>query len=204
MFFVAVLSLSVVMFFPMSMGKVSFARGNSGDDDSRSNDDGSSDDNCCEGKVTELTLQYNGAVHALVEVVQKKNGDNVFTNTVSPGDQFTFSGTGKKGTLGSEISIFVDGVLNTKIHTSCSKPIGPGLVSGDFEVIEGYSRNGGPLCAVDVECAELNVEGDIAVNCEVVINSDGEWVGPGGSQGPTGPTGSQGPIGPQGPAGAVV
>ena len=187
MFFVTVLSLCVLMFFSMSVGKVSFARGNSSDDDSGSHDDGSSDDkshddgrsddNCCEGKVTELTLQYNGADWGYVKVVQKKKGYVVYENTVAPGEQFTFTGSDKRGTLSTEISIFVGGVLNTRIHTSCSKPIGPGLVSGDFEVIDGYSRNGGPLCVVDVECAELNVEGDIAVNCEVVINSDGEWAG---------------------------
>ena len=33
------------------------------------------------------------------------------------------------------------------IHTSCSKPLGPGLVSGSFEVISGESRNGGVLCS---------------------------------------------------------
>ena len=54
-------------------------------------------------------------------------------------------GNDKKGTLGTEIKICVDGELNTKIHTSCSKPIGPGLVSGDFKVIEGYSKEGGKL-----------------------------------------------------------
>ena len=133
MFFVTVLSLCVLMFFSMSVGKVSFARGNSSDDDSGSHDDGSSDDkshddgrsddNCCEGKVTELTLQFNGADWGYVKVVQKKKNYVVYENTVAPGEQFTFTGTAKKGTLGSEISIFVDGVLNTKIHTSCSKPI---------------------------------------------------------------------------------
>lgn len=49
------------------------------------------------------------------------------------------------------------GELNAKIHTSGSKPIGPGLVSGDFEVVEGYSRNGGKLCD---ESPYLDVELD--------------------------------------------
>ena len=39
--------------------------------------------------------------------------------------------------------LYVDGELNTKIHTSCSQPIGPGLVSGDFLVVAGESREGG-------------------------------------------------------------
>ncbi len=110
------------------------------------------DEECeeCAGKVTQLTLQYNGAVEdAHIEVYQKKGEDWVFDSDDTPlvDGQFTFTGT-DNGTLGTEISIYVDGVLNTKIHTSCSQPIGPGLISGDFEVIEGYSKDGGLMCPI--------------------------------------------------------
>ena len=114
----------------------------------------------CEGKVIQLTLQYNGntANYNKIEVVQK-NGDIIYDSGITPLDangQFTFVGTDKNGTMGNEIKIYVDGVENTKIHTSCSKPIGPGLVSDDFEVIEGYSLDGGLLCPTgeddDCEC----------------------------------------------------
>ena len=98
----------------------------------------------CEGKVTNLTLKNLGD-GAQVTVVQKKDGDTVFDGFVPAGGEFSFTGTWKKGTLGTEIRIFVNGNLNTKIHTSCSQPIGPGLISGSFEVISGDSRNGGPL-----------------------------------------------------------
>jgi hypothetical protein len=47
--------------------------------------------------------------------------------------------------MGTEIYIAIDGVQNTAIHTSCSNPIGPDMVFGDFKVVEGYSRNGGLL-----------------------------------------------------------
>ena len=104
----------------------------------------------CKGRVTQLILQYNGTSTAYVEVKQKKPKDTVFEGELQPGETFTFSGTDKKGTLGTEIRIYVDGVPNTKIHTSCSQPIGPGLISGDFEVIGGYSKYGGPLCPVDI------------------------------------------------------
>ncbi|MGB5420490.1 DUF7467 domain-containing protein [Algibacter sp.] len=107
----------------------------------------------CEGKVTELELQYNGDEVAIVRVETKKEGENgekvVFEGTLSPGETFSFVGNDKKGTLGTEIKIYVNYDLNTEIHTSCSKPIGPGLVSGDFEVISGSSREGGKLCPVD-------------------------------------------------------
>ena len=98
--------------------------------------------------MTRLTLQYNGDSVQPVVILQKKDDDPVFDEYVEPGAQITFSGQDKNGTLGTEISIYVgeDAELHTKIHTSCSQPIGPGLIFGDFEVIEGYSLKGGPLC----------------------------------------------------------
>ncbi|MHC4321982.1 MAG: tail fiber domain-containing protein [Planctomycetota bacterium] len=139
LFFIVMFLLVVIGFY--STNRIACAVGNT--------TYASGDCGKCDGKVTELTLQYNGTVDgALIDVVQKKNL-NVFTGYLNPGDEFTFSGLGKNGTMGTEISIFVDGILSAKIHTSCSKPIGPGLVSGDFQVIMGYSLNGGPLCAVD-------------------------------------------------------
>ncbi len=101
----------------------------------------------CDGKVTQLTLLYTGAITAFIEVEQKKEGI-IFEGMIDPGETFTFVGQDKWGTMGPWIEIFEDGVYHTTIHTSCSEPIGPGLVSGDFEVIEGYSRNGGLLCPI--------------------------------------------------------
>jgi cysteine-rich repeat protein len=110
----------------------------------------------CEGKVTELSLRYLGESDAYIKVYEKakkkgKKADQgpvvAFSGEVASGEVFDFNGSqGKDITLGTEISIYVDGVLNTKIHTSCSQPIGPGLISGDFEVIEGSSKKGGRLC----------------------------------------------------------
>ena len=104
----------------------------------------------CKKKVTELTLKYNGSNTALVEIKQKKPAVIIFSGSVDPGGTFTFVGTAKHGEMGNEIIISVDGVQNTTIHTSCSQPIGPGLTSGVFEVISGFSRQGGPLCPVSV------------------------------------------------------
>jgi hypothetical protein len=102
----------------------------------------------CRGGVTSLTLRYVGTTaSAHIQVLQKK-GEVVFDGTVQPGETFTFSGTDRYGKLGTEITIKVNGQVNTTLHTSCSKPIGPGLVSGDFEVVAGSSKDGGPLCPV--------------------------------------------------------
>jgi len=103
------------------------------------------DDCGCEGKVTNLTLRYLGAVGAQVRVDMRKGG-TVFTGSVAPGATFTLIGTDKQGTLGPEVEILLNGQPHTSIHTSCSQQIGPGLVRGLFEVVEGASRKGGELC----------------------------------------------------------
>ncbi len=101
----------------------------------------------CEGRVSRLELRYNGAVPAVVRVERRKGGAVEFPDTLlNPGDEFELFGTDKQGTLGPEIHIFVNGAFHTNVHTSCSQPIFPGLVSGDFEVVSGDSRRGGRLC----------------------------------------------------------
>lgn len=101
----------------------------------------------CDGKVSELTLLYRGSVaNANIEVKQN-NGAVRFSGIVQPGGTFSFFGT-DHDTLGKEIKIRVNGGAETKIHTSCSKPIGAGLVVGDFEVLAGASKDGGPLCPI--------------------------------------------------------
>jgi hypothetical protein len=103
----------------------------------------------CKGKVTQLTLQYRGSETAYIDVYQSKVKTPNFEGFVEPGDTFTINGQ-DKGTLGTEISVSVAvtdlDTVTTKIHTSCSQPIGPGMVFGDFLVLEGYSKDGGLLC----------------------------------------------------------
>lgn len=99
----------------------------------------------CAGKVTELTVKYIGSVADANIVVKAKKKVVVFDGVVQPGEMFTIFGFDRQGTLGPETYYYVNGVLNTNIHTSCSQPIGPGLIKGDFEVIKGYSRRGGLL-----------------------------------------------------------
>lgn len=99
----------------------------------------------CEGKVTQLTVRYDGSIVDAHIVVKQKKNIVVFDGIVQPGEEFTFYGADKKGTFGPETYYYVNGVFNTNIHTSCSQPIGPGLTKGDFTVIEGYSRHGGLL-----------------------------------------------------------
>ncbi|MBI2423747.1 MAG: hypothetical protein HYV27_13030 [Candidatus Hydrogenedentes bacterium] len=104
-------------------------------------------DDCkpCEGKVTELTLGYNGSTAANV-VIKTKMGVTIFSGNVAPGDSIFVSPPSGETTLGTEIYIYLDGCLKAQFHTSCSQPIGPGSISGDFVVLDGKSRIGGLLC----------------------------------------------------------
>jgi hypothetical protein len=107
----------------------------------------------CEGKVTRLTLRYLGGIAgAHVQVIAKRARATTSPSTASSApaapsrSSAPRAATGFSGTLGTEIRIKVDGIDNATMHTSCSTPIGPGLVSGDFEVLEGASKGGGLLC----------------------------------------------------------
>lgn len=113
----------------------------------------------CEGKVSSLTFQYQGDGAALIEVFGRRGprkNDPLFEGFVAPGGVFTVDGPdtgnpGFRGTLGTEIDVFVGGVHHADIHTSCSQPIGPGMVFGDFLILAGDSKHGGPLCPADGE-----------------------------------------------------
>ena len=101
----------------------------------------------CNGKATELTFRYNGSAQIDARIEQR-DGQVVYDSELENGEEFTITGLDKWGTLGVEISIYVNGSLTEEIHTSCSVAIGPGLIAGDFEVTEGYSRNGGLMCPI--------------------------------------------------------
>lgn len=110
-----------------------------------------SDCGVCKGGVTQLTLQYTGASAALVTVyagTKPQASNKLFEDSVASGGQFTFTGIRSDLTMGTNISLYVNGLAAATIHTSCSQPIGPGLVKGDFKVLDGASKDGGKLCAV--------------------------------------------------------
>ncbi len=118
----------------------------------------------CDGKVSQLTLRYDGSTpDAHITVYQKKNDDIIFDGVVQPGESFTFTGT-DKGTMGTEIKVFVNGHENVRIHTSCSQPIGIGMTFGDFYVLDGFSKNGGRFCPLDFGSQEkcFTVEVDLS------------------------------------------
>ncbi|MFV8226475.1 hypothetical protein [Christiangramia aquimixticola] len=104
----------------------------------------------CAGKITELTLEYLGTGPINISVIQNKDSQTIYSNpALNANTAFTFNGTYNKSgktTMWTEITIKIDGITHTQIHTSCSQDIGPGMRFGDFRVIAGRSLHGGILC----------------------------------------------------------
>ena len=105
------------------------------------------DCNECDGKVTELTVLYTGNSAAWIQVLQQ-DGAEVYSGNVEPQQSFSFYGADDWGTLGPNISFYIDSAYSESVHTSCSVEIGPGMIFGDFEIVSGKSRNGGNLCPI--------------------------------------------------------
>ncbi len=159
---------------PTTIGPISDKPGHdkSGDSDDDNDDNGygySRDDDdasisCgCRGKVSELTLRYNGLLAADVKVTRKAPYSvALYRGIVQPGGQFTvlansYGPTGFSGTLGTSIEIAVDGGEAVEMETSGSKNVGPGLVVGKFEVMSGKSRRlHKPLCPVPPYSCPVN------------------------------------------------
>ena len=102
----------------------------------------------CDTKRSYKKKHHHGKKHYKKDRHHKKEAINIYTGTLNPEDIFSFTGVDKKGTLGTKIFILVNGELNAEIHTSCSTPIGPDLIVGDFTVVSGHSLNGGELSSV--------------------------------------------------------
>jgi hypothetical protein len=110
----------------------------------------------CEGKVSSLTLRYNGPTRT-VGIYQKRPTVWVFRGSVSDGSLITINGADSRGTLSTEIYFFYDGATRFRAHTSCSQPIGPGMVIGPFTIVSGRSREGGVLCATTAGVQDTSV-----------------------------------------------
>ncbi len=107
--------------------------------------------NCgeCDGKMTQLRLQYMGGLtNPNIKVIDDK-GNTLFDETIVNAVPFYFEHDPSESTMGTKIKLSVNGGSLFEIHTSCSQPILVGMLFGDFKIIAGESLNGGPLCGMD-------------------------------------------------------
>ncbi|MDO5980423.1 hypothetical protein [Flavivirga spongiicola] len=106
----------------------------------------------CEGKVSELELEFDWYRSKRVKIYQKKEntcyGVKVFDKVLEPGEKFTINGANSDGTFGKYIYIYIGNrcYYYTKIKTNCYTKIGPGYTRGVFNVVSGRSTQGGELC----------------------------------------------------------
>ena len=100
----------------------------------------------CENRMYGLTLQYNGNSTSEIVVKEKRHHKRIYCGIVSPGSQFSFTGSSSDGKMDKTIYVYVDGVKNTTISTKCSDGIAVGKVYGDFTVKAGTSEGNLPLC----------------------------------------------------------
>ena len=104
----------------------------------------------CDGGVTSLTMRFVSESGGYVEAGEfDKHGEvkeSYFAGYLEPYEVFSFLGNGKDNKLEKNLTIMVDGQVAAELHTSCSKPIAPGLKFGDFFIIAAESKNGGAIC----------------------------------------------------------
>lgn len=101
----------------------------------------------CKGGVSALTMRYIGDSPAYVEAVKTgKKPATHFAGNLQPGEVFSFLPADGKDSFGKEVAFLKDGTEAAKAHTSCSKPIGPGVEFGDFRVLASTSKDNGPIC----------------------------------------------------------
>jgi hypothetical protein len=114
------------------------------------------EDTCaaCKGGVTKLTFKNLIPVQAVEVVVyddpSPKPDRILFQGTLKPDDVFTIVPRPGQNDFHNDICIYVNGAFNTEIHTSCSEPIGPGAVYGDFLITDGRSKDNGLMCPLNV------------------------------------------------------
>jgi len=90
-------------------------------------------------------LRFNSAFPFIVTAYDQ--GGLIFSGLVRPGDTFSFSGSQPTDKfLGPSILLRVAGSPNANIGTGCGSNVDVGDRFGNFTVVAGESKNGGPLC----------------------------------------------------------
>jgi hypothetical protein len=147
----------------------------------------------CESAIAATTLRYigPGIENATVRFVGKNAGDETYTGVdLTPGtvlenaDGWTVDGRfGKSRGLGAKTSIFINGVLQEVIHTSCSQP----YIAGQPAPLDGSSPNkpkdGAASSNWSVERFVDKAGNNVAIpsstgspsnQCEVLLTKEGE------------------------------
>lgn len=136
----------------------------------------------CEGGMVSITLQFMGSFKSEVKI--EDNKIVIFTGLVDP-DGLILIEPIRDAFKGNTLDVYVDGTLNTTLNTKCNIPVYLNTAYGDFVVVGGASRDGGPICCVPKPDkptdpgGELPEEYPFVISKVVTPNGDGTndvWV----------------------------
>ena len=105
----------------------------------------------CKGGVRDLLLSFSGSSGNVVvyDDSDPKADKILFAGSVTTGDEIPLQPRVGQDKLAGTISFYVNGAFNASLHTSCSQPVGPNLVLGDFVVVSGHSKDNGLMCPLN-------------------------------------------------------
>ncbi|MBL0741018.1 HYR domain-containing protein [Chryseolinea lacunae] len=121
-------------------------------------------------------MKYTGFLPALVSVFD--NASQVFAGTVLPGATFALNGQSNGKFAGNDINLFVIGIWNASIKTSCGLDFDPATRYGLFMIVSATSKNGGTLCcssngsaggSPDIAGCPANIDVAPTANCGATV-----------------------------------
>lgn len=125
----------------------------------------------CQSGFISFTLRYNGLLGLPVMVNDGSGTINSYL-LVTTGQTITVSGSNPNGTFnGNQMSVFVTGIQNFSLNTSCGTPVSVGQNFGSFTVMAAASLAGGQLCC-DIGDLETTVPVISSCPADIQLPSD--------------------------------
>ncbi|NRA13771.1 MAG: hypothetical protein HRT57_17660, partial [Crocinitomicaceae bacterium] len=131
----------------------------------------------CMGGVVQLVVEYNGVLGQTITTNSGEitdNGDGTYTIFGGEGDGGMGMGMGESGTLDKDLNLS-DGSVDSYLHTSCSKPLDPGVVFGKFTIVS-YIDKEGHACPTDPSIPNCDCEGGLFELVVKHINGSGQTI----------------------------
>lgn len=101
----------------------------------------------CQGGINSLTLRYNGILLPAAIVAMEGGSNVIYNGIVAPGGTISLNGTLPDGRFqGNQVTLVVNLFYNALIETSCGTPVYVNSTYGNFTVMGGSSKDGGPIC----------------------------------------------------------
>lgn len=108
----------------------------------------------CQGGITSLTLRYDGLLGLGATITANDDSPGVlFSGWVDSGSTFTITGSNPDATFNGDEVHLTALLINTTINTSCGTAVYVNSTYGNFTVVAGESKDGGPIC-----CAPTDLE----------------------------------------------